>query len=361
MDNNQNMQQMNVEAPQVAPMPETPAPQPEVQAAPMPETPVPQQMFSQAPMQQPMYTQAPQQMYGQAPQQMYGQAPMQQMYGQQPPQAYGQMYGYSGYTNNGYNPYKQPKAAGDFAGNVKKAKKEFTGKVSKMGISAYCLMGIIAAMLCIFGPFMNFASIHVSTKVDASEMLGSSYGYGYDYDYDDIEDFDFGKSKSKAAKYIKLKASDGMNLFELSKLSGTTQRVLKQMGESSSDLADQLDASEGYVLRYLDDFNDEYGANVKRSSVKELFGTGHLLLKGRLALLLTPFIVIICGIGLFFFTIINKKAAKIVFAAVPLACIIWLMICSSNFFSLMGIGAWAIIIGAALGLVSAFMEKSATN
>lgn len=338
MDNNQNMQPMNAEAP----MPQQDA----------------QQMYTQAPqqmtMQQPAYTQAPQQVYGQqqTSQQMFGQ--------QQAPQAYGQMYGYSGYTNNGYNPYAQPKSAGDFTNNVKKAKKEFTGKVSKMGISVYCLMGIIAAMLCIFGPFMNFASVHVSTKVDTSELLG--YGYGYDYDdYEDFDDFDFGKAKGKAAKSIKLKASDGLNLFEMSKVSGSTKRVLKEMGVSGSDIADELDIAEGYVLRELREFNEEYGSNVKSSSVKEVFGTAHLLLKGRLALLLTPFIIIICGIGLFFFTIINKKVAKIVLAAVPLACVIWLMICSSNFFSLMGIGAWAIIIGAALGLVSAFMEKPATN
>lgn len=344
MDNNQNMQPMNSAVP---PMPQETS----------------QQMFTQAPqgapVQQPMYTQAPQAAPMQQP--MYTQAPQQQtMYGQQNPQVYGQMYGYSGYSDNGYNPYKQPKGTGDFAGNVKKAKDEFTGKVSKMGISLYCLLGIIAAMLCIFGPFMNFASIHVSSKVDTSEILG--YDYDDYFGYDDYSDFGFGGGKGKAAKAIKIKASDGLNLFELSKLSGSTDRVIKQMGGvSKSELADELDMAESYALRYIGEFKEEYGVNVKASSVKEVFGTAHLLLKGRLALLLTPFIILISGIGLFFFTIINKKVAKIIFAAVPLACILWLMICSSNFFSIMGIGAWAIIIGAALGLVSAFLEKPSTN
>ena len=340
MDSNQNMQQMNADT--VTDTSEN------MQAS-------QSQMTQGVPMGQPMYGQAPQ---GQMPQG----APMGQ-----------QMYGYSGYANNGYNPYKQPKASGNFSGNLKKVKNEFAAKFGKNGIGLYCLIGFVAVMLLIFGPFMNFASIHLNTKVDASEMLGYGYDdYDYDfddydfddYDFDDDDDDDFGfggnNSKKKSSK-LKIKASAGMNLFELSKLSGSVDRVFDKMDESKSEITEYLDFAESYLIRNLGDLEEEIGGKIKASSVREVFGSANLLLKGRVALLLTPYIILISGLGLFFFTIINKKIARIVFAAIPLLCILWLMLCSTHFFSIMGVGAWAIVLGSALGIVSAILDKPATN
>ena len=341
MDSNQNMQQMNADT--VTDTSEN------MQAS-------QSQMTQGVPMGQPMYGQAPQ---GQMPQG----APMGQ-----------QMYGYSGYANNGYNPYKQPKASGNFSGNLKKVQNEFAAKLGKNGIGLYCLIGFVAAMLLIFGPFMNFASIHLNTKVDASEMLG--YGYDdYDYDFDDydFDDYDFddddddddfgfgGNNSKKKSSKLKIKASVGMNLFELSKLSGSVDRVFDKMDESKSEITEYLDFAESYLIRNLGDLEEEIGGKIKASSVREVFGSANLLLKGRVALLLTPYIILISGLGLFFFTIINKKIARIVFAAIPLLCILWLMLCSTHFFSIMGIGAWAIVLGSALGIVSAILDKPATN
>ena len=344
MDSNQNMQQMNADT--VTDTSEN------MQAS-------QRQMPQGVPMGQPMYGQAPQ---GQMPQG----APMGQ-----------QMYGYSGYANNGYNPYKQPKASGNFSGNLKKVKNEFAAKFGKNGIGLYCLIGFVAVMLLIFGPFMNFASIHLNTKVDASEMLG--YGYDdYDYDFDDydfddydFDDYDFddddddfgfgGNNSKKKSSKLKIKASAGMNLFELSKLSGSVDRVFDKMDESKSEITEYLDFAESYLIRNLGDLEEEIGGKIKASSVREVFGSANLLLKGRVALLLTPYIILISGLGLFFFTIINKKIARIVFAAIPLLCILWLMLCSTHFFSIMGVGAWAIVLGSALGIVSAILDKPATN
>lgn len=337
MDSNQNMQQMNADT--VTDTPEN------MQAS-------QSQMTQGVPMGQPMYGQAPQ---GQMPQG----APMGQ-----------QMYGYSGYANNGYNPYKQPKASGNFSGNLKKVKNEFAAKLGKNGIGLYCLIGFVAVMLLIFGPFMNFASIHLNTKVDASEMLG--YGYDdYDYDFDDydFDDYDFddddfgfgGNNSKKKSSKLKIKASVGMNLFELSKLSGSVDRVFDKMDASKSEITEYLDLAESLIISNLGDLEEEIGGKIKASSVREVFGSANLLLKGRAALLLTPYIILISGLGLFFFTIINKKIARIVFAAIPLLCILWLMLCSTHFFSIMGIGAWAIVLGSALGIVSAILDKPATN
>ena len=379
MDSNQNMQQMNadtvtdtsenMQASQSQMTQGVPMGQPMYGQAPQ------GQMPQGAPMGQPMYGQAPQ---GQMPQgvpmgqPMYGQAPQGQM-PQGAPMGQ-QMYGYSGYANNGYNPYKQPKASGNFSGNLKKVKNEFAAKFGKNGIGLYCLIGFVAVMLLIFGPFMNFASIHLNTKVDASEMLG--YGYDdYDYDFDDydFDDYDFddddddddfgfgGNNSKKKSSKLKIKASVGMNLFELSKLSGSVDRVFDKMDESKSEITEYLDFAESYLIRNLGDLEEEIGGKIKASSVREVFGSANLLLKGRVALLLTPYIILISGLGLFFFTIINKKIARIVFAAIPLLCILWLMLCSTHFFSIMGVGAWAIVLGSALGIVSAILDKPATN
>ena len=199
-----------------------------------------------------------------------------------------------------------------------------------MGLSVFCLLGIIAAMLLIVAPFMNFASIHISEEYEEEGYFG------------DIE--------------IKIKASDGMNLFELSKLSGTISRVADEFGGDASDLADMLD---DYEDEAMDAIEDELDMDVHKSSIRETFGTAKLLLKGRAATLVTPWILILCGLGLLIFTVINNKKMKLVFSIVPLACLIWLMICSGHFFSIMGIGAWAIIVGIVLGIVSAIKDQPA--
>jgi hypothetical protein len=47
---------------------------------------------------------------------------------------------------------------------------------------------------------------------------------------------------------------------------------------------------------------------------------------------------------------------KIVFSAIPLVCLVWLMLCSTNLFAMMGSGAWAMIIGSGLGITSAVKD-----
>lgn len=269
----------------------------------------------------------------------YGQPNMNQQYTQQNVNTqYGQpnmntQYGQAGmnqqyYGQQGYA--QQPKPSVNVGESIKNVQNQFKGKVSRMGLSVFCLLGIIAAMLLIVAPFMNFASIHVNEKIEEEGYLG------------DIK--------------IKIKASDGLNLFELSKLSGTVSRVADEFGGDTSDLADMLD---DYEDDAMDEIEDELDMDVHKSSFRETFGTAKLLLKGRAATLVTPWILIICGLGLLVFTVINNKTMKLVFSIVPLVCLIWLMICSGHFFSIMGIGAWAIIVGIVLGVVSAIKDQPA--
>ena len=288
------------------------------------------------------YTQQP---YGQ--QGYVGQGYGQQSYTQQgySQQGYGQQaYGQQGYTQQAYGQYGQtyPKQPSKVAENVKSMTNEFKGKVTSMGLSVWCLLGIIGAMLLIVAPFMNFAAIHLNTK----------------YTY---EDYDWSADKTTPYKY-KVRVADGLTLFELSKASGTVGRVLK-------DNPEQKYLNKDMVITYIDmaesmaqsELLDEAEINVKKSTINEATGLAKLVVKGRVPLLIVPWIIIICGLGLLIFTVINKMIPKICFAAVPLIGLIWLMACSGHFFTIMGIGAWAIIVGIILGLLSAFLDKPKAN
>lgn len=283
------------------------------------------QPFTQ-PQANPQFTQQPQmvqqQMYTQQPQMGY----QQQVYGQQ------QM----GYTQYGYQ-QQMPKQPSKTMENIKDVQNQFKNKVSKMGLSTFCLVGIIAAMLLIFGPFLNFASIHFNERLEYEE---SYYDY-YDYDID-----------------VKLKASDGLNLFELSKLSNTVDRVIDEandemdMDMDKGDLADAIDDYQDYIV---DEAEDETDMDFE-GLAKETVGTLMLIVRGQLALIFTPWLILISGIGLLVFTVINNKKMKLICACVPLGCLLWLMFSASNFFAMMGIGAWAIIAGSIGGIVSAVKE-----
>lgn len=250
--------------------------------------------------------------------------------------AYGQpnqqMYG--GASMPGYSMPPQLNR-GNLGAAFKNAPGEFAGRVKRMGISVFCLLGIIAAMLFLVAPFMNFASIHVNEKVE----IPSYYSYGMGSLY---------------GSKVNVKAGMGFNLFELSQLSGTVERLADRLGGADTDdLADALEEAEDYLIHELE---DEIDTSIKDSSVKEVFGTAALILKGRAAVLITPWILIVCGAGLLVFTVTSHRKLKLVFSLIPLACLIWLMICSGHFFSIMGIGAWAIILGIVLGLISAVKD-----
>lgn len=290
-----------------------------------------QASFSQAYGQQGNAEQSYQQAYGAQYQQGYAQPYQQQGYNQPySQQGYGQPYAYG-----------QPQPRKSFADSVKNVKTQFIGNAKRMGVSLHCLLGIIGAMLLIMMPFMNFASIHMNQTIADDDVV------------------------------LKVKAADGLTLFEMAKLSNT-------IDHSVSVLASQLFGySYGYVMSTdsiaaalktaedssaMDDLEDEIGAPIRKSTEKEVFGTAHLLLKGKVALAVTPWLLLLSGIALFVFSVANMKIPKLVCAGVSLGSLIWLMACSRHFFSIMGIGAAALMLGIVLAIVSVCMErKSAYN
>jgi hypothetical protein len=309
-----------------------------------------QNPYGQQPYGQPGQNPYGQQPYGQPGQNPYGQQP----YGQPGQNPYGQQpYGQPGQVPYGQQPYGQgygqPQVASKLVENAKNVKSDFTNKVSRMGLSVYCLIGIIAAMLLIVAPFMNFATVHFSEKIDEDI---ANYALYYELDITDDRD--------AVDDDLKVAVADGLNLFELSKLSGTVSRVCKAADYDKSDLYDDLDDMEDDFSDEIDDIDDYTDMNLS-GPAKELMGTVHLVIKGRAALLVTPWIFILAGIALLVFTVINNKNAKLIASGIALVGVIWLLICSSYFFTIAGIGAWAIILAVVLGVVSAFLDKPAYN
>lgn len=276
------------------------------------------------------------QAYGQ---QGYAQQSYQQAYGAQYQQGYAQPYPQQGYGQP--YAYGQPQPRKSFADSVKNVKTQFTRNAKRMGISLHCLLGIIGAMLLIMMPFMNFASVHMKQTIADDDMV------------------------------MKVKAADGLTLFEMAKLSNTIDHSVSVLASqlygysygyvmSTDSIATALKAAENSSA--MDDLEDEIGAPIRKSTEKEVFGTAHLLLKGKVALAVTPWLLLVSGIALFVFSVANMKIPKLVCAGVSLGSLIWLMACSRHFFSIMGIGAVALMLGIVLAIVSVCMErKSAYN
>ena len=331
MDNNMN-EQFAQPTPEAAQAPQQAQPMADMAQQQYAQPQYNQQAYGQPQMQ---YNQQMQQPYGQ-PQMQYGQQPYgqpQMGYGQQMQQPYGQPMGMQNQPM--YNQYGQPvkpakqgpSAMDKLKGKVGSVRGEFSGRTKQLGLNVWCIMGLIAAMLLIVAPFMNFASIHYSDKV-----MG-----------------------------VKVKAADGFNMFELSKLSNTVDNVIDELNDEfdsdveKSDITDELDDYEDEIAEMIEDETD---VKIDEKVIKEAMGTAHLAVRGQVPLLIAPWLLIISGILMFIATINRDKMMKIIFAAIPLVVLVWLMICSSNFFSIMGIGAWAIIVAIVLGAVSAFKDNN---
>lgn len=323
MDNNMNPQQDRTEMADMSQQPFVQEAQPQMQ-----QTYAQPQYNPQ--MAQPQYNQQMQQPYGQPqmggmPQQPYGQP----QYGQQPyaqPQYGQQPYGQPQMYNQYGQPVKQgPSAVDKFKSKVGSVKGDFNVRSKQLGLGLWCLLGLVGAMLLIFAPFMNFASIHYSDKVEG----------------------------------VKISVADGFNMFELSKLSNSVDNVIDYANDEwnadidKSDITDELEDYEEDIAEMIEDETD---VKVDEKPVKEAIGIAYLAVKGKAPLMLSPWLIIIAGILLFVTTITKDKTMKIVFSAIPLVCLIWIMICSSNFFTMMGIGAWALIIGSGLGIASAIKD-----
>ena len=309
MDNNINNQGVNDSQPMQQPYSQ-PMQQPYGQ--PM------QQPYGQS-MQQP-YGQPMQQPYGQPMQQPYGQ-PMQQPYGQPMQQPYGQPYGYGQQMPQQPVQRQTSEALTKLKNKVGDTKKEFSNRAGQLGLGMWCLLGIIGAMLLIFSPLMNFVSVHYEDRILGEEV----------------------------------NVTDGLNMFELSKLSNNVDEVI--------DEVDDLDKDE--VIEYLDRYNgslpafvEEYlGIKINNIPTDESKALSYLALQAQIPLIVSPWLIIISGVLLFITTVTKDKKMKIIFSSIPLLCFLWLALSTTEFFYISGIGAWTLLLGIILGAVSAFNDK----
>ena len=256
---------------------------------------------------------APQAGYG-MPQAGYG-AP-QQGYGM-PQQPYGMPQQPYGMPQQGYGLKKPMGASGTIFS-------QFTDKMRSLGLSIWAWFGLIAALFFVLSPFLNYASIHAKAKYD-----------------DDIT--------------VKINASVGFNMFELSKLSGTLGVVLDEVGDyDRGDIADELDDLD---VDDVEDMAEREDVEVSGSPIKEAIGTAMLITRGRVPLLIAPWIMILVGICMFVFAMINHKIGKLVCSLVAAGMFVWLALVSSHVISMMGLGAILLFAGIVLGICSMALDK----
>ncbi|HBE09498.1 MAG TPA: hypothetical protein DCY81_03025, partial [Lachnospiraceae bacterium] len=268
-------------------------------------------------------------------------------------QQYGQAQGY-GYNQQGYPGYGY--------GGSGKAKKAVAGVVNAK-LSFKQILCIIAAMFIIFSPFLNFASIHakVGTSFVGNKGLTAGNNNGnngnvniYNLDFDDIFDDD------NLVNDIKLKATVGFNLFELSKLSGSVRSVINSQNAVSIDLVkslyDQADAMRDNIKSTINSrvsgmgyFND--------GVIDEAFGTAHLIIWGRFPLLVLPYVIMLGGIALIAGTYLRKKIVSYIGCGAVLVSLFWLMLVSGHFFSMAGIGVLVMLAGSVTGIVATVLDK----
>ncbi|MCR5148081.1 MAG: zinc ribbon domain-containing protein [Eubacterium sp.] len=238
--------------------------------------------------------------------------------------------------------------------------KGFKGIISKK-LGFMQILSVIAAILIIISPFLNFASIHAkaSTKVVgtngfASDNYSNSSIYDW-YDYDDIDDVSRILNSDITAK-----AAVGFNLFELSKLSGTISKALGAQNKITMELLRaEFKQGEAMMPRLKAMLTKEIGSFIEYddSIFEEAFGTGHLILWGRVPLLILPYVIILGGLALLAGTYLGKKIISFIGCGAVLASMLWLMIVSSHFFSMAGFGVLVMFLASCGGIVCTILNK----
>ena len=318
----------------------------------------------------------PQQQYqqvqgaGQQYQQTYGQQAQYQAQQGYPQQQYQQGYNQAYQMGYGQNPpYRKP-------GNNIFAKCFNRVKTAKLDV--FQLICILMALVIIASPFLDFATVHARveyTSPHAAKQSSSSFG-GFDddyYGYGGWEDYygsygsvpfdyeDMFEDAMERANGFKIKGAVGFNLFQLSKFSGTVRRAIDivpggsiDILKNAYDLADgQVEALKSQIARYAGKYVD-YNEGV----FYEILGVAHIIIWGRFALLVLPFLIIIAGIALIVGTYMNNKLVKLISCGVVLGSLIWLMIVSGHFFSMMGFGAVLMFLAPVIAILATVFGKT---
>ena len=276
--------------------------------------------------------------YGQV-QPGYGQA----VYGQAQPM-YGQAFKQSGYSSG--------KVHHAFAGAF--------NRVKTARLNVFQLICIIMALLIITSPFLDFATVHARAEINSSMVNKYSsysdyFGYGNNYDMDDMNGL-----IGNAANGFKAKGAVGFNLFQLSKFSGTVRRAIDIIPNVNLDmLKDYYEMADNQKEAIKSMIAKETGGllDYNEGIFNEVLGVAHIIIWGRFALLVLPYVIILAGIVLIVGTYMNKKKIKLIACGAVYVSLLWLMILSGHFFSMMGFGAVVMILAPAIAIVATVTDK----
>lgn len=231
-------------------------------------------------------------------------------------------------------------------------------KQQKRKAEIFKIIGIIGAVLLIFSPFLNFATIHL--RASANSQFSGYVSEGFPSLYELFEEDEEGTGESEVNQETEdeksVRLNYGLDLFEL-RLLGSNFTSLKEY--SASDMKAFVQGNEELRDELVYNMYWElFGLYIDESGIEEALEIINFSALGYLALCFVPFIMIISGIMMLIFSVIDGRVGKIIFSIIASAGFIWLFISSKSFLAIIGPGAIVMVIGIITCLVCAFGSLS---
>ncbi len=230
-------------------------------------------------------------------------------------------------------------------------------KQQKRKAEIFKIIGIIGAVILIFSPFLNFATIHLRASADSRLSKYVEEGFPdleevFEESREDVateEDEDLGDENAVKLNY-------GLDLFEL-RLLGSNFTSLKEYDKS--DIEAFVNANEALEDELIYNMYWElYGIYIDETGIEEALEIINFSTLGYLALCFVPFAMILSGIMILIFSIIDGRVGKILFSIIALVGFGWLFVSTKSFITIMGPGAIVMVVGIIICLICAFGSLS---
>ena len=254
-----------------------------------------------------------------------------------------------------YNNYSQNAFPGDTVSSG--AGEVYITKQQRRKAEIFKIMGIIGAVMLLFSPFLNFATIHLRASADSvfADYVSSGLSmadalFGGEQETEEL------KEPEEDEEVISVALNYGLDLFEL-RLLGSNFTSLKEydssemkaLVQSNQELEDELIYNMYWEL---------FGLYIDEGGIEEAMEIINFSALGYLALCFVPYVLLVSGIMMLIFSIIDGRTGKIIFSIIPMAAFIWLYVSTRSFVTIIGPGALVMGVGILISLVCAFGSLS---
>lgn len=183
------------------------------------------------------------------------------------------------------------------------------------------MIGVVGAICVIAALFMNFITMHFRVELEGFDDVTMEYG---------------------------------LSVFQVRSMLDNFKEDFKEGKEARQNYIDELDEVR-YELSKIELFED-----LSTESYDELIGFYIYAFKEYQPLMITPWILLICGGLLLGFTLFSIRWGKLVTIVLLLGCVSVLMINFGELWPIIGMGVWTLGFGIIAGIVStvaSFIEK----